>query len=381
MTTKVSKRDYYEVLGVERGADEGAIKKAFRKLAIKHHPDKNPGDKEAEEKFKEAAEAYEVLGDADKRARYDRFGHAGVEGVGAGSASFESIFESFGDLFGGGIFESLFGGGGRRGSRGGRGARSGASLQMELEVDFLEAAKGASRSVTFDRLEPCLECRGSGAKKGTSPVSCETCGGRGAVFQSTGFFQIQTSCPACRGQGTIIKEFCEGCSGDGRVARQRECQVDIPAGIDDGMRLRLAGEGEPGEAGAPAGDLFLIIRIRQHEFFERQDNHVLLEVPITFTQAALGAKIEVPTIDGKDSLKIKKGTQSGALYTLKGRGIPAIRGGRRGDQIVRVAVEVPKKLTKKQEELLRTFAETEEVNVTPERKSWFEKLKSYFSDD
>ncbi|MGE0713536.1 MAG: molecular chaperone DnaJ [Planctomycetota bacterium] len=372
----VTKRDYYEVLGVERGADANEIKKAFRKLALKYHPDKNPDDPAAEERFKEVAEAYEVLSDAEKRDRYDRFGHAGVEGVRAASGDFESIFESFGDLFGGGLFGGLFGGGGRR--RRGGGPRGGSSLQMELEVDFLEAARGASKTVGFDRLEPCLECHGSGARKGSSPETCGTCAGRGAVVQSTGFFQIQTTCPACRGQGTVIRERCGGCAGEGRVPRKREVTVDIPAGIEDGMRLRLAGEGEPGEAGAPAGDLYLVVRIREHELFGRQDDHVLVEVPVTFSQAALGATIEVPTIDGKDSLTIKRGTQSGSLYTLRGKGIPSVRGGRRGDQIVRVVVEVPTKLTKKQEELLRAFAETEEKHVSPERKSFFEKLKSYF---
>jgi len=371
----VSKRDYYEVLGVQRDADEGAIKKAFRKLAMDNHPDRNPGDTEAEARFKEAAEAYEVLSDSDKRGRYDRFGHAGVEG--AGSGNFESIFESFGDLFGGGggFFESFFGGQ----SRGRRsGPRPGANLQMQLEVDFLEAARGATKTVNFDRLEPCLECHGSGAAKGTSPVSCTTCGGRGSVVQATGFFQIQTTCPTCRGQGKMIKAPCSPCSGEGRVPRSHECQVKVPPGVDDGMRLRLAGEGEPGDPGAPPGDLFCVIRIRQHEFFDRQDSHVLLEVPISFTQAALGAMIDVPTIDGKDSLKIKKGTQSGEILTMRGKGIPDPRSGRRGDQVVRVVVEVPKKLNKKQEDLLRSFAELEEVHVTPQRKSFFEKLKSYF---
>ena len=377
MTRSVSKRDYYEVLGVERGASADDIKKSFRKAAIKYHPDKNPGDAEAEARFKEAAEAYEVLSDADKRERYDRFGHAGVEGVGAGAASFESVFEQFGDLFGGGFFESFFGGG-RGGRR--RGPRAGANLQMELEVDFLEAAKGATKTVSFDRQEPCLTCKATGAKPGTTPITCETCRGRGVVIQASGFFQIQTTCPACRGQKTIIREFCPDCHGDGRVPRHRECQVDVPAGIDDGMRLRLAGEGEPGEPGAPPGDLFIVVRLKAHEFFERQDNHVLLEVPIGFTQAALGAEIDVPTIDGKDTLKIKKGAQSGSLLTLKGKGIPDVRSGRRGDQVVRIVVEVPKKLTKKQEELLRSLAELEEVNVTPQRKSFFDKIKEYFGD-
>ncbi|MBL4849316.1 MAG: molecular chaperone DnaJ [Planctomycetes bacterium] len=370
MATTVSKRDYYEVLGVPKDATGTQIKKAYRKLALKHHPDQNPGDGEAEARFKEASEAYAALSDDEKRERYDSYGHAGLEG--AGGPDMESVFESFG--FGGGLFEGLFGGGRRRRS----GSRGGASLQMEFEVDFMDAVKGASKSATFDRQEPCLECHGSGAEKGSKPVSCDTCGGRGAVLQSTGFFQIQTSCPSCQGKGTVIKALCNPCHGEGRVPRKREVSVDIPAGIEDGMRLRLAGEGEPGSSGAPAGDLFLVVRVKEHEFFQRQDDHVLLEVPISFTQAALGASIEVPTIHGRDSLKIKSGTQSGSLFSIKGQGIPNVRSGRNGDQIVRVAVEVPKKLTKRQEELLREYAETEEVNVTPERKSFFDKIKSYF---
>ena len=298
---------------------------------MKYHPDRNPDNEDAAAKFREAGEAYEVLSDSEKRARYDQFGHAGVSGAATHSGSYESIFEAFGDLFGGGggggggLFEGFFGGrGGRRQSSGG------ANLQMELEVDFLEAAKGAVKTVNFERHEPCLECKGSGAKKGTSPQSCTTCRGRGSVVQSAGFFQVQTACPSCRGQGTIILEFCDPCGGDGKVTRPRECEVRVPEGIEDGMRLRLAGEGEPGAAGAPSGDLFCVIRTRQHEFFERQGNHVLLVVPITFTQAALGATIEVPTIDGKADLKVKKGSQSGALLHMKGKGIKALRSGRRG---------------------------------------------------
>lgn len=374
MTNAVSKRDYYEVLGVARDADEGTIKKAFRKAAMQWHPDKNPGDAEAEAKFKEAAEAYEVLSDADKRARYDRFGHAGVEGVGARQGSYESIFEQFADMFGGGLFEGMFGGGRGRG----RGPRQGASLRVEVALDFIEAARGVSKTITYQRGEPCLECKGSGARAGSGPVTCDLCDGRGSVIQQSGFFQLQTGCPRCRGAGKVIRDPCGECRGEGRVARRREVEVKIPAGVDDGMRLRVPGEGEPGDPGAPNGDLHCVIRVRPHEFFARQDQHVILEVPITFTQAALGASIEVPTIDGKETLKIKKGTQSGDLYTMRGLGIPDPHGGGRGDQVVRVVVEVPKKLTKKQEELLRAFAETEEAHVSPERKTFFDKLKSYF---
>jgi molecular chaperone DnaJ len=378
VSTSVSKRDYYEVLGVDRDAGESEVKKAFRQLAIQHHPDKNPDNPESERLFKEAAEAYEVLSDSEKRARYDRYGHAGVEGaVHAGSGSFEGIFESFADLFGGGsVFEGFFGGG-----RGRRGPRQGASLRMDLVLDFLDAAKGVNKSVTFDRLEPCVDCRGSGAEEGTEPAACDMCNGRGQVVQSAGFFQVQSTCPRCRGAGKVIKDPCQGCRGEGRVPRQREVEVRIPAGVDEGVVLRVPGEGEPGEPGAPDGDLHCVIRVRPHEFFERQDTHVLLEVPITFTQAALGATIEVPTIDGKEKLKVKKGTQSGDLFTLRGVGIQNPRNKRRGDQVVRVAVDVPRKLTKRQEELLRELAQLEEAHVTPERKSWYDKLKSYFASD
>ena len=374
VSSVTSKRDYYEVLGVGRDADEGQIKKAFRQLALKYHPDKNPGDQTAEAKFKEAAEAYEVLSDQDKRARYDRFGHAGVEGVGAaGGASFESIFESFADLFGGGgLFEGFFGGRGRGGPRPGNNVRA------DVELEFIEAARGTTKSVRYERRERCVDCQGSGAKAGSGPQSCDLCRGRGQVIQSTGFIQIQTTCPRCRGQGKVIRDPCLTCRGDGRVGHRREVEVSIPAGVDDGTILRVPGEGETGEPGAPDGDLHVVIRVRPHEFFQRRGQDVLLEVPITFTQAALGATIEVPTVNGKAELKVKRGTQSGEVFELRGQGIADPRRGGRGDQFVQVVVEVPKKLNKKQEELLRQLAELEEANVSPHRKSFFEKLKSYF---
>ena len=374
MVASVSKRDYYEVLGLGRDADEAAIKKAFRALAMKHHPDKNPGDAQAEALFKEAAEAYEVLSDGDKRARYDRFGHAGVEGASAAAGgSFESIFESFADLFGGGgLFEGFFGGRGRRGPRGG------ANVRADVELEFLEAARGCKKMVAYARRERCVECQGSGAKAGTSPVSCDLCRGRGQVIQATGFIQIQTACPKCRGQGQVIRDPCVACRGEGSTSLRREVEVTVPAGVDDGTILRVPGEGEPGEPGAPSGDLHVVMRVRQHEFFQRRGQDVVLEVPITFTQAALGTTLEVPTVDGKTELKIKRGTQSGEVYELRGQGIVDPRDGVRGDQFVQLVVEVPRKLNKKQEELLRQLAELEEANVSPRRKSFFEKLKSYF---
>jgi len=374
MAVSVSKRDYYEVLGVGKDADGGEIKKAFRKLALKYHPDRNPDDAEAEAKFKEAAEAYEVLSDDDKRSRYDRFGHAGLDGASfGGGGGFESIFESFADLFGGG-FESFFGGGGRR--RGG--PRSGANLRVELPLDFLEAARGVKKSLVYKRPERCVECTGTGVEPGKTAATCDTCRGHGQVVQRSGFFQVQTTCPTCRGAGQVVKDPCDSCSGEGRVLREREVEVDVPAGVDDGMRMRVAGQGEPGEPGAPDGDLHVVIRVRPHEFFHRRDTHVILEVPISYSQAALGAKIDVPTVDGKATLNVKRGTQSGDVYTLRGKGIQSATGGRRGDQLVQVSVEVPRKVNKEQEALLRQLAELEERHVTPKRKTFFEKIKSYF---
>lgn len=374
MATSVSKRDYYEVLGVDKGAGEGEIKKAFRQQALKYHPDRNPDDAEAEAKFKEAAEAYEVLSDAEKRARYDRFGHAGVDGASfAGGGGFESIFESFSDLFGGG-FESFFGGGRRRRS----GPRAGANLRVELQLDFLEAARGVKKSLVYKRPERCVECTGTGVEDGKQAAKCDTCNGHGQVIQRSGFFQVQTTCPSCRGSGQVIKDPCQKCKGEGRVLREREVEVDVPPGVDDGMRMRVAGQGEPGDPGAPDGDLHVVIRVKAHEFFHRRDTHVILEVPISYSQAALGAEIDVPTVEGKAVLKVKRGTQSGDVYTLRGKGIQSPTSGRRGDQLVQVSVEVPRKLNKQQEELLRQLAELEERHVTPKRKTFFEKIKSYF---
>jgi molecular chaperone DnaJ len=367
------KRDFYEVLSVQKDASPDDIKKAFRKLAKELHPDKNPGDKTAEEKFKEVAEAYEVLSDQEKRQRYDQFGHEGLRGMPThGFQNFEEIFESFGDIFGGGIFEGLFGGG--RGGR--RGPRRGASLKVELVLEFTEAALGTKKTIELRKQERCDECQGSGAKPGSSPRACDLCGGRGEVIQSSGFFQVRTTCPKCGGQGSFVEDPCGACKGRGRVPRKREIEVQIPAGVDEGTRVRIQGEGEPGDPGAPAGDLFCYITVKPHPFFERHGNDVLLEVPIAFSQAALGATIEVPTLEGKKTLELKPGTQSGEVLKLRALGIKDPHGYGRGDQLVRVNVEVPKKLTKRQDELLREFAKTEETNVSPQRKSFFEKLKS-----
>jgi molecular chaperone DnaJ len=368
-----TKRDYYEVLGVQKDSTPDDIKKAFRKLAKELHPDMNPGDMAAEEKFKEVAEAYEVLSDQEKRSRYDQFGHEGMRGVPThGFQNFEEIFESFGDIFGGGIFEGLFGG--RGGGR--RGPRRGASLKVELVLEFTEAALGTKKTIELRRQELCEECHGSGAKAGAQPRACDLCGGRGEVIQSSGFFQVRTACPKCQGQGTFVDDPCKGCSGRGRVPKKREIEVQIPAGVDEGTRVRITGEGEPGDPGAPAGDLFCYITVKPHTFFERHGQDILLEVPIAFSQAALGATIEVPTLEGKKTIELKAGTQSGEVIKLRSLGIKDPHGYGRGDQLVRVSVEVPKKLTKRQDELLREFAKTEETNVSPQRKSFFEKLKS-----
>ncbi|MEZ0228412.1 MAG: molecular chaperone DnaJ [Planctomycetota bacterium] len=368
-----AKRDYYEILGVAKDAAPDDIKKAFRKLAKELHPDRNPGNKEAEEKFKEAAEAYDVLQDPEKRQRYDQFGHEGLKGIPThGFQNFEEIFESFGDLFGGGIFEGLFGGQRRAGPR------RGASLKVELVLDFLEAVKGIKKTIELRRAELCEECTGTGARAGSKPKSCELCGGRGEVIQSSGFFQVRTACPACQGAGQVISDPCRKCDGRGRIPKKREIVVDIPAGVDDGTRVRIAGEGEPGDKGGPAGDLFCYIAVKPHEFFERHENDILLEVPITFSQAALGTTVDVPTIDGKRQIEVKAGTQSGEVLKLRGAGVPDPRGYGKGDQLVRVVVEVPRKLNKRQEELLREFAKLEEANVSARRKSFLDKFKSLF---
>ncbi|RME73567.1 MAG: molecular chaperone DnaJ [Planctomycetota bacterium] len=363
------KRDYYEVLGVHRDATEIEIKKAYRRIALETHPDRNPGDKEAEARFKEAAEAYEVLSDPDKRARYDRFGHAGVEGAGggAGFGGFESVFEAFEDLFGGGF------GFGRRGRS--AGPRRGAHLKVELEIEFLEAARGVDKVIELERAEACEHCGGSGAAPDSEPVVCGMCRGRGEVTQTQGFFAIRTTCPACGGEGRRIERPCPECGGTGLRTRRRQITVKIPAGVEDGTRMRLGGEGEAGPHGGPPGDLFVFLRVRPHELFEREGDDIVCEVPITFAQAVLGAKIEVPTLEGTETIEIEPGTQSHTVVRLRGRGIPHLRGYGRGDQLVRLVVEVPRRLTEEQEALVRQLAEHDEAQVSPRRKSFLQKIK------
>jgi molecular chaperone DnaJ len=369
------KRDYYEVLSVSRTASVDEIKKAYRQLALKNHPDKNPGDAAAEKRFKEAAEAYEVLGDADKRQRYDRYGHAGLNGAGVHDfRSAEDIMSAFGDIFGGGLFGDIFGP--RR-----RGPRPGLDIQMRLEIELLEAARGTTKPIELKRQEICEDCRGSGARKGTVATTCDYCRGQGQVVQSRGFFQVATTCPACGGEGVRVTDPCPTCRGAGKVSSKASLKIDIPPGVDTGMWLQLRNQGEPGDMGAPRGNLRIQVVVRKHPFFERSGNDLVCQVPISFPQAALGAEVEVPTLDGPDRLVVPKGTQSGDVVKLKGRGMPDINGRGRGDELVEVVVETPRHLTTRQEELLRELAELEHEHVSPKRKNFFEKLRDYFTED
>lgn len=367
-------RDYYETLGVEKSASQDDIKKAFRKKALQYHPDRNPGDKEAEKKFKEAAEAYEVLSDAEKRANYDRFGKEGLKGFAArGFQSTDEIFDAFGDIFGDSLFGELFGIG-----RQGRRVRRGASLRCELAIEFEEAARGCEKTIDLKRAEHCDRCGGTGAKPGTRPVTCNACGGRGEVLQGHGFFSIRSTCPQCHGQGHRIATPCPDCNGSGRIKVKREIKVHIPAGIEDSTRMRVSGEGEPGEDGG-RGDLFCDIYVKPHEFFERDGDNLVCEIPIPFTQATLGAEISVPTLlDGPAKMSIPRGTQSGQIFRLRGLGLHNVHGRGRGDQYIRVVVDVPRTLTKHQEELLRELAQTENVELKPRKKGFFDRLRDYF---
>jgi len=374
------KRDYYEILGLDKNASEEDIKKAYRKLAKKYHPDLNPGDKAAEAKFKEVNEAYEVLSDPKKKAQYDRFGHAGMDGNGFGGFSgFGGGFEDF-DFGGiGDIFESFFGGAGFGRSRSRSGPQKGADIKYSMEVSFEEAAFGTEKEISVSRMETCTTCGGSGAKPGTSPTTCTHCNGTGQVQykQSTpfGHFVNVKTCDVCHGEGKIITNPCQTCNGRGKVRKKVNIKVRIPAGIDDGQTISLRGEGEAGVRGGPPGDLFILIRVKPHALFKRQGNDVVCEIPITFVQAALGAELEVPTLDGKVRYNIPEGTQTGTVFRLKGKGIPFLRGSGRGDQYVKVNVEVPKKLNEKQKNALKAFAELIGDDVYEQRKGFFEKMK------
>jgi molecular chaperone DnaJ len=353
-----SKRDYYEVLGTERGASAAELKSAYRKLALQYHPDRNPGDKEAEDRFKEAAEAYEVLRDPQKRQIYDQFGHQGLEGTGfSGFGGFEDIFSSFGD-----IFEDFFGF--RRGRRSGPQTRRGADLRYDLTLDFMEAAFGTETEIKLTKMEACEECQGSGCKPGTEPETCSYCHGTGQVSRSQGFFTVRTTCPHCQGSGQQIPSPCETCGGQGSRKVKKKVSVKIPGGVDRGSRLRLTGEGEPGTYGGPPGDLYVFIDVEEHEFFRRDNTDIICRVPISFVQAALGDTIKVRTLNGEKPLEIPKGTQFGDVFRFPGKGIPSLRNGRRGDQIIQVTIETPTRLTKKQESLLRDFGKLESKKIS-----------------
>ncbi len=370
-----TKRDYYEILGLKRDADADEIKRAYRQLALKNHPDKNPGDADAERRFKEGAEAYEVLSDQAKRQRYDRYGHAGLEGAGVHDfRNADDIMSAFSDIFGGGMFGDLF-------NQRRRGPRPGQDLLMKLEIELIEAARGATKTIELNRQEICGECKGSGAKKGTVATTCNYCGGQGQVVSSRGFFQVATTCPSCSGEGVRITDPCTHCRGAGRVAASAQLKVDIPPGVETGMWLQLRNQGEPGDPGAPRGNLRIQIHVRKHPFFERVQNDLHCQVPISFPQAALGGEIEVPTLDGPDRLHVPRGAQSGDILKLKGRGMPDINGRGRGDELVQVMVETPKHLSARQEELLRELAEIEHQSISPKRKSFFEKLRDYFTEE
>jgi molecular chaperone DnaJ len=373
-----TKRDYYEILGISRTASGDEIKRAYRRLAMKYHPDRNNGDgrDEAELKFKECSEAYEVLSDESKRRRYDQYGHAGVQGAHDFShMDVGDIFSMFDDIFGG-----LGGLGGGRGSGGRARASRGFDLETQVELTLQEVATGTEKTIEFEKQDMCDTCKGSGAKPGTSPVVCVQCGGAGRVAQQGfgGMFRMVTTCPNCRGRGSVVRDHCNTCGGTGRQMRKRVVTVKIPAGVHEGQAVRISGEGEPGEAGAPPGDLHCYITIKPHPVFSRHNNDLVCQVPISFTQAALGGVIEVPTLKGTETLEIPSGTQHGEVFKLKGKGLPDIRSYRNGDEIVQILVEIPKRLNERQKQLLREFATTEDHSVMPQKKGFMDKLKDVF---
>ena len=348
----MTKRDYYEILGVSKSATPDEIKKTYRQLALKYHPDRNPGDHEAESRFKEAAEAYEVLHDDEKRRLYDQYGHEGLSRTSFHEfTSFDDIFSSFSDIFG-----DMFGfPGGRRGGR--RRPIKGADLRYDTSITLEEAATGTEIELDIPKTEVCEECKGTGAEAGTSPERCSTCGGKGQVHRTQGFFTISTTCPACRGAGQVIKKPCKTCKGAGHVTRKKHLKVKIPAGVDTGATMRVTGEGDAGELGGPPGDLYVFINLKQHDTFVRQGDDLYVELPISFVQASLGTTVKVPTLDGETDLEIKPGTQPDEIYTVKDKGVKHLRHGGHGSLHVGIKVEIPKKLSKEQEELLRKFAE------------------------
>ena len=375
------KRDYYEVLGVDRDAGEADLKKAYRRLAMKYHPDRNPGDEVSEDKFKEAKEAFEVLGDEQKRSAYDRFGHAGVDaagsgGFGAGGGGGADFSDIFGDVFG-----DIFGAG-RGGGRGQRVYR-GADLQYNMEIGLEDAVAGTTVKIRVPSHIPCDTCDGSGAKPGSSASNCGTCHGVGQVRMQQGFFSVQQTCPTCRGSGQVIKDPCSKCHGQGRVQEHKTLSVKIPAGVDTGDRIRLSGEGEAGERGGPAGDLYVQVMVKPHPIFQRDGADLLCTVPISFTTASLGGELEVPTLGGKVKLKIPPGTQTEKLFRLRGKGVRPVRGGAQGDLLCRIRVETPINLTTEQKRLLEEFAATlgdKGSRHSPQERSWMDGVKQFFDD-
>lgn len=374
--TNMAKRDFYEILGVAKGASDDELKKSYRKLAMKYHPDRNPDDKVAEEKFKEVKEAYEMLSDPQKRDAYDRYGHAGVDpnmgaGAGAGAGGFA---DAFGDIFG-----DIFGGG--RSSRGGPQVYRGADLRYNLEITLEQAAHGFDTTIRVPSWDECDSCHGSGAKPGTSPVTCTTCGGHGQVRMQQGFFSVQQTCPKCHGSGQIIPEPCPSCAGAGRIKRNKTLEVKIPEGIDDGMRIRSSGNGEPGMNGGPPGDLYVEIHIKPHDVFQREENDLHCEMPISFTKAALGGEVEAPTLNGRATFTLPEGTQSGKTFRLRGKGIKGVRSSVPGDLFCHVVIETPVKLTDRQKELLRELDQTMidgGAKHSPQTKTWLDKVKEFF---
>ena len=381
----MAKRNYYEVLGVGKNASPDDVKRAYRRLAIKYHPDKNPDSKaEAEAKFKECAEAYEVLSDPEKRKRYDQFGHEGLRGMGMRDYThmrWQDISSVFDDIFGGmGGFGDLFGRAGGRTSRR-TGPARGYDLETTVDLTLNEIAKGAEKTIEFTRQDICSECSGSGSARGSGPSKCPVCGGSGQVARGGGFFQMVSTCPQCRGSGRVITNPCKKFRGSGHVPKKRVVNVKIPAGVHEGQGVRVAREGEPGRNGGPRGDLYCYVRIKPHEFLERDGNDIIAVVPVSFTQAALGATINVPSLNGTKQLKIPPATQYGSVFRIKGQGLPDIRSRRTGDQLVQIIVETPAKLNKRREELLREFAKTENKSVSPKTQGFIEKLKKYFGNN
>lgn len=381
----MSKRDYYEVLGITKSASADEIKKAYRKMAVKFHPDKNPDDKAAEEKFKEASEAYEVLSDPQKKGAYDQYGHAAFDARsrgGGGGGGFHDPFDIFREVFnqggggGGSIFDDFFGGGGRSNPNG---PERGSDLRYDLEISFEDAALGATKDISISKADECSSCNGTGATKGSGFKTCQTCGGNGQVIASRGIFSIQQTCPTCQGSGKIIEKPCKECRGSGRQDKKSTIKLRIPPGVDTGTRLRSSGNGEGGLRGGPSGDLYVVLHVKEHNIFDREGDNIICEVPINFVVATLGGEVEVPTLQGKANIKIPTGTQSGTTFRLRGRGIKSLKGHGSGDLLIRVNVEVPTKLNQKQKEKLQEFAELCGEDVNPITKNFFNRAKDFFS--